>query len=283
MKHEKRHGIPGVVLLIISAFIAVTCGTALSQPAHQGDLNKKRFELGTVESSIRGLEGLIKEIQQGFSDLVIMEQMWTNEPVGTVQSDYNLRLFDEKLKANPLFLAGGKVEIGNYGEFINYKELVKLQIGDYFRNGITIEILQADLERYKAERDRLQEEIAILEGQAPSQAPSEGTLGLPDTTNYPLEGRWLGPDMILIDVRYFPGQGYYGAIILEHKLKYFSKMQNTALFTVYPINDKPNVYQGTEYGYNDAGGQQDSPLVVIVSKDTMTYRNPDQTLTFIRQ
>jgi hypothetical protein len=274
MKQEKSFGITGVVLLIISAFMVAVCGTAISQPAYQGNLEQKQSALVKVNRFISDLKCDIKGLQNDLADLVMIEQMYGDDPLSKDYSEYNCQRFDDKLREHPLLLYGGDLEIGNLNEFMAYRQYVKDRLSKYAYAGITLETLQRDLESNMALRDRLEEEIAMLEG-ANAPQPTQ-------PISYPLEGRWICPDLVYIDVRYFPEQGYFAAEIIDHKLKYFSKMQHTALFVVYSVNGKPNVYQGTEFGYNDAGGEQQSPLVLTVSEDDMTYRNPDQTLTFSR-
>jgi hypothetical protein len=271
MKLEKSFGITGVVLLIISAFMMAVCGTAISQPAYQGDLEQKRSELGGVNKTIHDLELKIKSLQQDLADFVMMEQMYGYDPLSMDYSEYNCQRFDDKLREHPLLVSGGKIEINGLNKFMSYRQSLMDNLANSAKAGITLETLQRDLEYNKALRDQLQEEIAMLEG-----------ANAPQPISYPLEGRWICTDLVYIDVRYFPEQGYYAAEIIGHKLKHFPKMQHIALFTVYPVNGKPNVYQGIEFGYNDAGGEQQSPLELTVSEDDMTYRNPDQTLTFSR-
>jgi hypothetical protein len=275
MKQEKKYGFTGVVLLIIAAFMVATCGTAHSQPAYQDHLEQKRSELGGVNRSIHDLEVQIKDLQQDLTDIAMMQQIYENDPIAMDSSDYNRRCFDEKLKEYPLLVSGGEVEINDLKGFMSYWNFVTDKLTYSVNAGITLETLQRDLEYNKAFRDKLQEEIATLEG-AHAPQPIQ-------PISYPLEGRWLCPDMILIDVQYLPEHGYYVGEIIEHNLKFFSHSQNRVLFLVSPLNENPNVYQGKEFGYNDAGGDLESPLVLSVSENTMTYRNPDQTLTFIRQ
>jgi hypothetical protein len=222
-------------------------------------------EIADINEQLRQIDAAAKPHETFFEDYDA-----ASAKLRTMRQTDTLADLDRQLAREPLYLSGGVV-IDNSKDLDIYLSMM----------GQQAERRQEALSLLSNDYDLLMNDLVKKEQFLAQMQQDEAQMGSRDV----LEGEWTfsnpgNPSRIT--VAYDKGKGQYvGTFNYVTGLKCFRDYELVFMVTA-PAPGAPNVFKGTEYGYDESCRKTRVPLILTVNGDAMTYRTKESTLTLTR-
>ena len=242
-------------------------GYELTIEGHEKTINSYDIQIRSIKNQMMILRNEIKKHKTVIEDFKKVEEKYQSlksyyDSTSPIFKDWHVF---EKLADDPLYLSGDFV-IRDWRGLKIYRDMI---IPKAQSSREALELLEEDL---RLMTNELQDKEALISGL------EEGTTQM--KSELAIEGYWqfLKPkndSTIHItfnkDENVFVGKWYY-----LDDIKYFKK-GDVVLLLDPPSPDSPNVYRGTEFGFDDAGRKIRFSLSISIMDKTMTYRTKERT------